>query len=242
MAEQEATIAVSEAKGKAAKAAADADRVAGVSKVEAETAVRQTEQERLLKINEATARAEEARLDAEIIVPAKKQKEQAIIDAEAHKQQLILSAEADAEQIRKKAEADADRIRMTTTAEAEGIQKKLAAEAEGKRLSLMAEADKEIAIGMIPAQVVKAMQEAGMTPEMIVRYKTVDQLRGIAEAQAQAYEHIHLGEVPVYGNENTAGNLRTSVAESVMPMLKTAGPVKEALVSLFKKEDEEKKE
>lgn len=41
--------------------------------------------------------------------------------------------------------------------------------------------------------------------EMVVQYKTVDQLAGIAQASAQMFEHIHLGQVTVYGNENTAG-------------------------------------
>jgi len=67
---------------------------------------------------------------------------------------------------------------------------------------------------------------------------TVDHIEGIAEAQAKAYEHIHLGNVSVYGSENTAAQFMTSIAQSVMPMIQTAGPIKEALGGLFKKKED----
>lgn len=72
-AEQKATIEVSKAKGEAAQA--EAEKVAGTSKVEARMAVAKTEQERQIEVNEAAAKAEEAKLQAEMIVPAQKQKE-----------------------------------------------------------------------------------------------------------------------------------------------------------------------
>lgn len=65
--------------------------------------------------------------------------------------------------------------------------------AEGKRASLIAEADKVQAIEMAPALAVEKMIESGLTPQMVVQYKTVDQLAGIAQASAQMFEHIHLG-------------------------------------------------
>lgn len=70
VAEQKATIEVSKAKGEA-----EAEKVAGTSKVEARMAVAKTEQERQIEVNEAAAKAEEAKLQAEMIVPAQKQKE-----------------------------------------------------------------------------------------------------------------------------------------------------------------------
>lgn len=105
-------------------------------------------------------------------------------------------------------------------------------------LDIDADADAKTKVGMIPAEVVKAMIYAGMTPEMIVQYMTVDHIEGIAEAQAKAYEHIHLGNVSVYGSENTAAQFMTSIAQSVMPMIQTAGPIKEALGGLFKKKED----
>ena len=118
----------------------------------------------------------------------------------------------------------------------------LLAEAEGKRASLMAEADKVQAIEMAPALAIEKMIETGMTPEMIVQYKTVDQLKGIAEAQAEVYEHIHLGEVTVYGNENTAGNFMASMAENLNPafeLLKSI-PFKKTLNAIAGKDEVKK--
>lgn len=206
VAEQTATIEVSKAQAEAAKAKAEAVKVEGVSRAEANVA-----------IAEKNAQATEAKLKAETIIPAQKKKEQLIIEADANKQQAIIQAQAEAEAIKQKALAEAQAIQAKAEAEAEGNKKKLLAEAEGKRASLMAEAEKVQAIEMAPALAIQKMIETGMTPELIVQYKTVDQLKGIAEAQAEVYEHIHLGEVTVYGNENTAGKFMSSMAENLNP-------------------------
>lgn len=244
VAEQKATIEVSKAKGEAAQAQAEAEKVAGTSKVEARMAVAKTEQERQIEVNEATAKAEEAKLQAEMIVPAQKQKERVTIEAEAIKAKAVLEAEAEAAKILKEAEAKADATKLQLEAEAEGTRKKLLAEAEGKRASLMAEADKVQAIEMAPALAVEKMIESGLTPEMVVQYKTVDQLTGIAEASAQMFEHVHLGQVTVYGNENTAGNFMAKTAENLNPAfdLLRSIPFADTLKSVLgKKELEEKK-
>ena len=240
VAEQTATIEVSKAKGEAAKAEAEAQRVAGVSKAQAE-----------VEIAQKNAEATEAKLHAETIVPAQKKKEQVTIEAEAIKQKAILEAEAEAAKITKEAEAKAQATQQIMEAEAEGTKKKLLAEAEGKRASLMAEADKITAIELAPAKAVEKMIECGMTPQMIVQYKTVDQLKGIAEASAQMFEHVHLGEVTVYGNENTAGNFMAKTAENLNPALDLLRsiPLKETFKDMFgkkaietKPESEEKPE
>lgn len=251
VAEQTATIEVSKAKGEAAKAEAEAQRVAGVSKVNAEMEVAKTREEKQVEVNEVAAKATEAKLHAEVIVPAQKKKEQVTIEAEAIKQKAILEAEAEAAKITKEAEAKAQATQQIMEAEAEGTKKKLLAEAEGKRASLMAEADKITAIELAPAKAVEKMIECGMTPQMIVQYKTVDQLKGIAEASAQMFEHVHLGEVTVYGNENTAGNFMAKTAENLNPALDLLRsiPLKETFKDMFgkkaietKPESEEKPE
>ena len=181
-------------------------------------------------------------MNAESIVPAQKKKEAVVIEAEAEKQKKIVEAQAEAEAIKQKALAEAQAIQAKAEAEAEGNKKKLLAEAEGKRASLMAEADKVQAIEMAPALAIEKMIETGMTPEMIVQYKTVDQLKGIAEAQAEVYEHIHLGEVTVYGNENTAGNFMASMAENLNPafeLLKSL-PFRKTLNAIIGKEEVKK--
>lgn len=232
VAEQTATIEVSKAKGEAAKAESEAQRVAGVSKAQAE-----------VEIAQKNAEATEARMNAEVIVPAQKKKEQVTIEAEAVKQKAILEAEAEAAKITKEAEAKAQATQKVMEAEAEGTKKKLLAEAEGKRASLMAEADKITAVELAPAKAVEKMIECGMTPQMIVQYKTVDQLKGIAEASAQMFEHVHLGEVTVYGNENTAGNFMAKTAENLNPALDLLRsiPLKETFKDMFGKKSIETK-
>ena len=170
-------------------------------------------------MNEAKARAEEAKLQAEVIVPAQKEKEKVTIEAEALKQKAIIEAQAEAEAIRQKAYAEASAIQTVAEAEAEGNRKKLLADAEGKRASLMAEADKVQAIELAPALAVERMISAGLKPELVVNYKMVDQLADIAEAQAKIYEHIQLGNVTVYGTENTLGNFMANTAKNLSPAM-----------------------
>ena len=204
--------------------------------------VAKTKEQKQIEVNEIAARAAEAKLNAEVIVPAQKKKEQVTIEAEAVKQKAILEAEAEAAKILKEAEAKAAATQKVMEAEAEGNKKKLLAEAEGKRASLMAEADKVQAIEMAPALAIEKMISSGLTPELIVQYKTVDQLKGIAEAQAKVYENIHLGQVTVYGNENTAGNFMANMAENLNPafeLLKSV-PFKKTLNNLMGKSEEAK--
>ena len=47
----------------------------------------------------------------------------------------------------------------------------------------------------------------------------VDQLADIAEAQAKIYEHIQLGNVTVYGTENTLGNFMANTAKNLSPAM-----------------------
>lgn len=245
VAEQRATIEVSKAKGEAAQAEAEAEKIAGTSKVEAQMAIERTKQEKQVEVNEAAALAAESKLTAEVIIPAQKQKEKVTIEAEAIKQKAILEAEANAAKITKEAEAKADATRLQLEAEADGTRKKLLAEADGKRASLMAEAEKVQAIEMAPALAVKEMIANGMTPEMIVQYKTVDQLTGIADASSKMFEHIHLGQVTVYGNENTAGNFMAETAKNINPALEILKsiPFSETIKGMFgKKQLEDKSE
>ena len=187
------------------------------------------------------------------IAETNKQREIAVADAEKEREttvaqtrqeQEVRVAEINQEKEIKLAEAKANATKLQLEAEAEGTRKKLLAEAEGKRASLMAEADKVQAIEMAPALAVQKMIESGLTPEMVVQYKTVDQLTGIAEASAQMFEHVHLGQVTVYGNENTAGNFMAKTAENLNPAfdLLRSIPFADTLKSVLgKKELEEKK-
>lgn len=215
-AEQAANIAKANTAAESEKAKAEAEKISAIAKAQAEADSNRAESESLAEANVAKAKAE----------------------ADSKK------AEAEAAKILKEAEAKADATKLQLEAEAEGTRKKLLAEAEGKRASLMAEADKVQAIEMAPALAVQKMIESGLTPEMVVQYKTVDQLTGIAEASAQMFEHVHLGQVTVYGNENTAGNFMAKTAENLNPAfdLLRSIPFADTLKSVLgKKELEEKK-
>lgn len=241
VAEQITTIEVSEAKAKAEKAKADAVKVAGVANVEAQMATEKIKQERQIEVNEATAKAKEAQLKADIIVPAETAKQKATLDAEAEKAKITIAAQAKASAIQVEAEAEAKKIEVITSAEAEGVRKNLMAEADGKRASLMAEADKIQAIEMAPALAIQHMIANGMTPSMIVEWKTVDQLKEIAEASAKVYENIHLGNITVYGDENLAGKFMSSTAKNLNPALDLLSsiPIRSKLKQIFGKGEKE---
>lgn len=171
---------------------------------------------------EAKAKAEEAKLKAEVIIPAEKAKEKAKIEAEAVKSVAILEAEAEAAKILKAAEAKANATKMQLEAEAEGTKKKLLAEAEGKKASLMAEAEQKQAMEMAPALAVEHMIKSGMHPEAIVQYAMTDRWKEVAEANAKVFEHIQLGNVTVYGDSNTAGQFMANMAKNLAPSLEIA--------------------
>lgn len=247
VAEQEAKIDVAAAIAKAGKAEADAKKVKESAMVEAEANIARTRQERQLEVNEAEAKANEARLNATEVIPAKKMKEKTIIEAEALKEKMILEAEAEKQRILKEAEAQAEATRIKLEAEAEGTKKKLLAEADGKRASLMAEAEALQQKELAPAMAFERMIEAAGSPEMAVSWKMADHWEGIAGAQSEALSRINLGNVTVYGDANTGGQFARSVIENLAPALSMInGGIKDQFTTLFsgKKKDsiEEKQE
>lgn len=71
--------------------------------------------------------------------------------------------------------------------------------------------------------------------KQLLKNKKLNQLKGIAEASAEMYEHIHLGQVTVYGNENTAGSFMAKTAENLNPafeLLKSI-PFKKTFKEMF---------
>lgn len=57
----------------------------------------------------------------------------------------------------------------------------------------------------------------------------------IDDASAKMFEHIHLGQVTVYGNENTAGNFMAKTAENLNPALELlrSVPFADTVKSMF---------
>lgn len=239
LAQAQADIAEEKKKGDIQIAETNKQREIAVADAEKEreTTVAQTKQEQEVKVaeinQEKAIRLAEAEKNKQAGIAEQKAEQEASIarantqaesaKAEAESQRIANVAKSASEAASKKAAADAEAeanvAKAKAEAEAEGTRKKLLAEAEGKRASLMAEADKVQAIEMAPALAVEKMIESGLTPQMVVQYKTVDQLAGIAQASAQMFEHIHLGQVTVYGNENTAGNFMAKTAENLNPAL-----------------------
>ena len=233
VAEQTAKIAVAEARAKAGKAQADADKTVETAKVEAEMSVKKFEQDKQLEVNDALALATEAELNAKEIIPAQKRKEKVVIEAEAIKEKAILEAEAEKQKILMQAEADAEAIRIKKNAEAEGDKNKLLAEAEGKKAMLFAEAEALQKREMAPALALEKMvQSFGGNPDLLVQYKMVDQYKGMAEAEAKMFEHIHLDNVAVYGDTNTAAQFMTTLSKNIAPSLQI---LKEGIGDQFKK-------
>lgn len=234
VAEQEAKIDVAKARAKAGQAEADAVKVSETARVEAEMSVAKTRQERQLEVNEAEAKAQEAKLNATEIVPAEKAKEKAVIFAEATKKKAELEAEATKAKILREAEAEAEKIRLAKNAEAEGTKNILMAQAEGKRASLLAEAECEQQKALAEAMAFEYMIKASGSPDMAVQWKMVDQYKGIAEAQAHALEHIQLGNVTVWGSENTGAEFAKSFVQNFAPVLTTINSeVKDQFKDLF---------
>lgn len=233
VAEQTAKIAVAEARAKAGKAEADADKTVKVAKIEADMQAEKTQQERQLEVNEAEAKAVEAKLNAEQIIPAQKSKEKTILEAEAIKEKAILEAEAEKQRILKEAEAEAEGKKLKLMAEAEGDKAKRMAEAEGQRALLDAEADALTKRELAPAIAIERMVKAfGGSPDLLVQYKMVDQYKGMAEAEAKMFEHIHLDNVAVYGDTNTAAQFMTTLSKNIAPSLQI---LKEGIGDQFKK-------
>lgn len=220
VAEQTAKIAVAEATAKAGQAEADAIKKVETAKVEAKMAVLKTEQDKQLEVNEAAALAKDAELNAKEIIPAQKQKEKTILEAEAIKEKAILEAEAEKQRILKEAEAEAEGTKLRMNAEAEGTKAKKLAEAEGQKALLFAEAEALQKREMAPALALQKMVESfGGNPDLLVQYKMVDQYKGIAEAQSKVLEHVHLGNVTVYGDSNTGAQVAKSFIENFAPAL-----------------------
>ena len=109
---------------------------------------------------------------------------------------------------------------MQMNAEAEGTKNKLMAEAEGKKALLFAEADALTKREMAPALALEKMVSAfGGAPDLLVKYKMVDQYKDIAAAQERILEHVQLGDVHVYGDSNTGAQFAKSFVENFAPAL-----------------------
>ncbi|MBI5248011.1 MAG: flotillin family protein [Desulfomonile tiedjei] len=102
-------VAEEGARAKAQSAAAQADATVRVAKEESEKLA-----------EEARARREEARLNAEVVVPAEADRKKAVVNAEAQRQQKALVAKGEAEAVFARMQAEAQGAQAQLNARAEG--------------------------------------------------------------------------------------------------------------------------
>jgi len=93
------------------------------------------------EVQQRRALAVEQRQEAEILVPARAQRDATEIQAQAERRRIEIAAEADAAATRQRAEADAEATEKTGRAQAVAFQAMRQAEAEGERAKLLAEAE-----------------------------------------------------------------------------------------------------
>lgn len=93
------------------------------------------------EVQQRRALAVEQRQEAEILVPARAQRDATEIKAQAERRRIEIEAEADASATRQRAEAAAEATEKTGRADAIAFQAMRTAEAEGERAKLLAEAE-----------------------------------------------------------------------------------------------------
>ena len=93
------------------------------------------------EVQQRRALAVEQQQEAEILVPARAQRDATEIKAQAERRRIEIEAEADASATRQRAEADAEATEKTGRADAIAFQAMRQAEAEGERAKLLAEAE-----------------------------------------------------------------------------------------------------
>lgn len=159
---------------------------------------------------------------------AQTRQEQEVRVAEINQEKEIKLAEAEKNKqsgiANQKAEQAANIAKANTAAESEK------AKAEAEKISAIAKAQAEADSNRAESEsLAEAKAEADSKK---------------AEASAQMFEHVHLGQVTVYGNENTAGNFMAKTAENLNPafdLLRSITFADTLKSVLGKKELEEKK-
>ena len=196
--ENKAAEAIAKSQAELAVVQAEAIQKKGEADAVAAASVKRRTEEENQKVEAARAKKVEAALRADEIVPA-----------EIARNKVEIEADAVAEKAKREAKGQADAILLKAKAEAEAIRLKGEAEGAAKAALLKADADN-----------FTQMLEASQThPEIAVQFKIVDNYVKIAEAQAEAYQNLKLGDVKVYGNADTAGDFMSKLMGSIAPVL-----------------------
>ena len=88
--------------------------------VQADASIRVAQEEAQKAAEEARARREQARLNAEVVVPAEAERQKAVVNADAERQQTVLVAKGEAESVLVKMQAEAQGVQAQLDAKAAG--------------------------------------------------------------------------------------------------------------------------
>ncbi len=122
---------------------------------EADGAIRVAQEVAQKKAEEARAQREQARLNAEVVVPANAQREKVIIAAEAEKQQSIRIAEGQAAATLAKMQAEAKGVQAILDGKAEGYQRLVEACKAAEQVAALLLIEKLADVAAVQAQAIK---------------------------------------------------------------------------------------
>jgi len=122
---------------------------------EADGAIRVAQEVAQKKAEEARAQREQARLNAEVVVPANAQREKVIIAAEAEKQQSIRIAEGQAAASLAKMQAEAKGVQAILDGKAEGYQRLVEACKAAEQVAALLLIEKLADVAAVQAQAIK---------------------------------------------------------------------------------------
>ena len=122
---------------------------------EADGAIRVAQEQAQKKAEEARAQREEARLNAEVVVPANAQREKVIIAAEAQKQQAIRVADGEAQAMLAKMTAEGKGVQAILDGKAEGYNRLVQACATAQQAAALLLIEKLTDVAGIQAQAIQ---------------------------------------------------------------------------------------
>ena len=208
LAQEAANQEINEAKKTTELAAVEFNAEISKAKAEKDAELEKLKELQKVEIAKASEKAKEAEINATTILETKKKNEKAELEAKAKKSISKINAEAAAE-----------KSTILAEAEAISIEKKALAQAHGKEADLLAEASKIKALEEIGVESIKSLIEAGLSPEIILQIRTVEQIKSAAEVQSGLLEKLNLSDVTILGDSKTVGDFITQTTTGISPAL-----------------------
>ncbi len=200
-AELDATRAIVEQQEALALREVAKGKTIGLAEAEADEAVQQTR-----------ASAVEQQKEAEVLVPARAQREAAEIEADAERRRVTITAEARAVALKKESSAQAEATKVTGHADAEKLKALKMAEAESTRATLLAEAEGKEKL----AQATAAEGEINLrqvVAELLI-HAEVAKIEAIGEALKGIGENVRI--VQFSGANGHADGSRSALTELLL--------------------------